>query len=73
MPPSDPGEERLVSLELLVTHLESDLGALNSALLDQQKEIDALKRVISRLESRITGLADEEEPRHPEEERPPHY
>ncbi len=72
MPPSDPREERLVALELLVTHLESDLGALNSAIIDQQKQIDALQRVISRLESRLSQLGDHDQ-RDPGDERPPHY
>jgi SlyX protein len=73
MPASDPREERIVALELLVTHLESDLGALNSALLEQQKQIDALKRAINRLESRFRQLSDEAEPRDLGDERPPHY
>jgi len=73
MPLSDPKEDRLVALELLVTHLESELGALNSALLDQQKEIDTLKRVINRLETRVSQLTDEDDLREPGDERPPHY
>jgi uncharacterized coiled-coil protein SlyX len=66
-------ESRLVSLELLVTHLEHDLGALNSAVLDQQKEIQTLRLVIGRLEERIARLGEEEDPRSAENERPPHY
>jgi uncharacterized coiled-coil protein SlyX len=73
IPASDPRDERLVALELLVTHLESDLGALNSALLAQQKQIDALRGVINRLESRVTQRVDEDDPRELKEERPPHY
>jgi uncharacterized coiled-coil protein SlyX len=69
----DPREERLVALELLVTHLERDLGALNSALLDQQKQIDSLKRKISRLEERLTQIPDDGGPRELGDERPPHY
>ena len=66
-------EDRLVSLELLVTHLERDLGTMNSVVLEQQKEIASLKRLISRLDDRVTRLADDEEPRDPGEEKPPHY
>jgi SlyX protein len=73
MPPLEPREERLVALELLVTHLERDLGTLNSVLLEQQKEIESLKRLINRLDDRVTRLAEDEEPRNPGEERPPHY
>jgi SlyX protein len=73
MSASDPREERLVSLELLIMHLERDLGALNAALLDQQKQIDSLKRVLSRLEDRVSQMSDDSEPREPGDERPPHY
>jgi SlyX protein len=66
-------EDRLVTLELLVTHLERDLGTLNSVLLEQRNEIEALKRLISRLDERVTRLGEEDEPRDPAEERPPHY
>jgi uncharacterized coiled-coil protein SlyX len=66
-------EDRLVALELLVTHLERDLGTLNSVLLEQRKELEALKRKIDRLDDRVTRLAEEEEPRNPAAERPPHY
>ena len=70
---SESPETRLVALELLVTHLERDLGALNSAVLGQQKEIETLRQVISRLEERVARLGEEEEPRSAENERPPHY
>ena len=73
MPLPQTPEDRLVALELLVTHLERDLGTLNSVLLEQRQEIDALQRLISRLDARVTRLAEEDEPRDPAEERPPHY
>ena len=66
-------DDRIVALELLVTHLERDLGTLNAVLLEQRKEIESLKRLISRLDDRVTRLAEEDEPRDPAEERPPHY
>jgi len=73
MPLPQTPEDRLVALELLVTHLERDLGTLNAVLLEQRKEIDALQRLISRLDARVTRLAEEDEPRDPADERPPHY
>ena len=73
MPSQQPYEDRLVALELLATHLERDVGTLNSVVLEQRQEIQALQRLIGRLEHRITRLAEEEEPRDPAEERPPHY
>jgi len=67
-------EERLVALELLATHLERDCEALNSALLEQQKAITELTRLIKRLDARMTHLLDDDsEPRDPSAERPPHY
>ena len=69
----EPFEERIVALENLVTHLERTLDALHSVLLDQRKEIDTLKRIASRLDERIARLDDEDEPRDPAGDRPPHY
>jgi uncharacterized coiled-coil protein SlyX len=66
-------EERVVELELLVTHLERDLGTLNSVVGDQQSELDALKRLISRLDDRVSRLADDDETRDAIDEQPPHY
>ena len=73
MPTAKSYDERLVALELLVTHLERDLGALNLALLSQQKQIDAISRSIERLEGRIARIADADTPHNPADERPPHY
>jgi uncharacterized coiled-coil protein SlyX len=74
MPTAKSFEERLVALELLATHLERDFEALNSALLEQQKAIAELSRLLARLEARMTRLLeDDEEPRDPSVERPPHY
>lgn len=73
MPPSRPLEERVVELELLVTHLERDLGALNAVLTDQQKEIDVLKRLITRLDDRVARLVDDDDARDAVDEKPPHY
>lgn len=73
MPTPQTLEERLIALELLVTHLERDHEALNSALLDQQKAIAELTKLLQRLDLRLTRLSEDEEPRDPSEEKPPHY
>jgi uncharacterized coiled-coil protein SlyX len=74
MPASQSTEQRVIELELITTHLERDLAALNSVLLDQQKEINLLKQVIGRLDERVTRLTPgDEEQRDPAAERPPHY
>jgi SlyX protein len=71
--PDSNSEERLVKLEFLVTHLEHELATMNSVVLEQQKQIDALKRTAARLDDRMARLAEDEERRDPGEERPPHY
>lgn len=70
---SKPLNDRVVELELLVTHLERDLATLNSVLLDQQKQIDSLQQIISRLDDRVARLSDDDDSRDPGIERPPHY
>lgn len=73
MSTSKPLEDRVVELELLVTHLERDLGTLNAVLSDQQNVIDVLKRSITRLDDHVARLTDDDEPRDVADERPPHY
>ena len=73
MPDSSPLADRVLELEMLVTHLQRDLETLNSVVLDQQKQLDALRLRISKLDHRLTGLAEGDEPRNLLEERPPHY
>lgn len=70
---TQPIEERLIALELLITHLEREHDAMNATLLDHERTIEELKRHIERLENRVTGLAEAEPARNPAEERPPHY
>lgn len=63
--------ERMVHIELLLMQLQRDVEQLNKALLDQQGEVDELKRALHRLVS--TMQDDVGEPRPLEEDRPPHY
>jgi len=55
-----------------VTHLERDLATLNSVLTEQRQEIDVLKRLIGRLDDRISRLTDDAS-RDVVDEKPPHY
>ncbi len=72
-PASDPNADRVTNLEILLTHLQEDFRQLDSAVLDQQQQIDALSKTISRLEVRIDKLSEGPENRDPAGERPPHY
>jgi len=73
MSDNSPLADRVLELEMLVTHLQRDLETLNSVVLDQQKQLDALRQLISKLDNRVTGLGEGDEPRDLREERPPHY
>jgi SlyX protein len=73
MTQSAPLADRVVELENLVTHLERDLDTLNEVLLSQQKQLDTLGKLVARLDDRVARLGDDDEPRDPTEERPPHY
>jgi SlyX protein len=71
--PGTDSDERIVKLEFLVAHLERELATMNSVLLEQQKQIEALKRTAARLDDRVARLAEDDEQRDPSDERPPHY
>src|SRR5262245_8710665 len=62
--------ERLVELEVLVTHLARDLESLNTALVAQQKQLDALQKLMAGLDARVNRLDDGDEQRDPLKERP---
>jgi SlyX protein len=68
-----PLAERVVDLELLVTHLQRDIETLNQVVLDQRKELDALQRLIARLDDRVAQMGEGDEPRDLVAEKPPHY
>ena len=61
MSTADSLNGRVIELESIVTHLQRDLNALNSVILEQQTEIERLRRRMERLEDRLQGLADDTE------------
>jgi len=65
--------DRVVELELLVTHLARDLSELNGVVIEQQKRIEELNGLLLRLDEQVTRLGDDDEPRDLLSERPPHY
>ena len=73
MPASDPSAERVVELESLVMHLQSDVEALNAVVLKMQTELDTLKSSFGDLDQRLSSALDVEEAPDPRDERPPHY
>ncbi len=64
-------EERLIDLEIKITHQEHQIEQLNKALFEQQKQLDQLDSLLKALGKRLqnTGAGDI----GPAGEKPPHY
>lgn len=69
----DSQEQRLVELESLVMHLQNDLEQMHQVILQQQKELEALRRQIEKLEGRVEIAEQGPEERDPLQELPPHF
>ena len=65
--------QRVTDLEMLFTHLQRSVQDLDKVILDQQKQIDALRAQIGRLLLQLEQFAEPAAERRVEEERPPHY
>lgn len=65
--------ERMMNLEMAVSHLEHNIDQMHSVLLSVQEEIKAIRDQMAKMERRITSAAETPEQRDPLEERPPHY
>jgi len=66
--------ERMVELEMQITHLQRTVGDLDQVVLSQQKQIDALARELSATVSQMASIGSAgAEVRKPEDEKPPHY
>lgn len=66
-------EDRLTNVELLLTHLQHDFEQLSQVVFRQQSEIDALRKELVLLDSRVVTLTEGPEIRDPQAEKPPHY
>lgn len=73
MAQQNPLETRLIALESLCLHLQHDLETLNGVILEQNRRIDRLQQLVSRVDDRLSQLGFDEETRDPAAERPPHY
>jgi len=72
----DPSESlvaRVTELELRWMQVQRDFEALNSVVISQQLELNVLRTVLGRFETRLENLSEVEPPRDPLAERPPHY
>lgn len=66
-------DDRVVNVELLLTHLQHDFEQLSQVIWRQQAEIDSLRTEVVKLSTRVVTLAENPEVRDPQEEKPPHY
>lgn len=64
--------DRVVHLETLTMHLQHDLEQMNSALIDQQRELGRLRQFLASIDDRMQRLEPTDK-LDPLSERPPHY
>ena len=64
--------QRQQAVEESLMHLQHDVAKLNGALVDQQRQLNRLQRVLEDVDDRL-GQLDPPEKRDPLSERPPHY
>ncbi|MFM9961799.1 MAG: SlyX family protein [Planctomycetaceae bacterium] len=71
--PAPNTDDRLTNVELLMTHLQHDFEQLSQVVFRQQAELDALRKQLVLLDSRVVTLSEGSEVRDPQDEKPPHY
>ena len=65
--------EEIENLEIKVSYLEASLDELNSVVVNQQKEIDALNLSVEKLTQKLQNLIEETGTPDRPSRRPPHY
>ena len=66
-------EERTTELEIRLTHLEDTIDILDSAIINQQSQIDILLLKISILEKKLKAASESQIADEKDETPPPHY
>ncbi len=66
-------EERLVNIEIKLTHQEDAVEELNKVVCQQQKKIDHLEAVCEALIRHVKELSDNATEQRTADETPPHY
>ena len=66
-------EERLVNIELKLTHQEDTVDALNNIVYTQQKKIDELEKLLLALARQVKAQANSFSEGSNGHEKPPHY
>ena len=70
---SDPMEQRLEKVESAIAHLQHDVDALNTSLLNQLRRLQEFESRFTRIEHELITFGETPEKRDPAVERPPHY
>ena len=67
----DQVESRFVDLETKIAFQEKAIADLNDVVIEQDRTLSQLRRLVKALEQQLRALVDDGEP--PPIERPPHY
>ena len=65
--------DRLMSVESLLAHLQHDFDHLSQVVWQQQTELESLRKALAKLVERLPVGGDTAEVRDPLAEKPPHY
>lgn len=66
-------EERIINLETKLTHQEDTLEQLSQVLYEQQKTIDKLELLLTKLTQKLVEVIGEGDSEIRGNEKPPHY
>lgn len=66
-------EDRLIEIEIKLTHQEDAVEALNRVVCQQQKKIDHLEAICEALIRHVKELSDGAAEQRTTNETPPHY
>lgn len=66
-------DDRLMSVESLLAHVQHDFDHLSQVVWRQQTELEALRKELAKLVERLPVGGDAAEIRDPLAEKPPHY
>jgi SlyX protein len=66
-------DETLEQIQTKIAFLERAASELSDVVFRQHQEIQALQVKLKAVSDRLNGVQSDENPRPPDQERPPHY
>jgi uncharacterized coiled-coil protein SlyX len=66
-------DETLEQIQIKIAFLERAASELSDVVFRQHQEIQALQVKLKAVSDRLSGVQSDENPRPPDQERPPHY